>query len=170
MIIVSIIFFKYVQTHGLVYNAILSLGSIGTFVAWFFYTSWFTSVPATTILLLLLSEQGLLMTRIVASIWAVLGDIALILLVKYSFEDEIQKISEESDILHFISLVAQKIAGRYYKHLLPMIAGILISTPLPTEVGITLMTWLKTLKFRYFISIVWLLHVIGIFVILFFAQ
>lgn len=170
MIIVSIIFFEYAQNHGLVYDSIMSLGYIGTFFAGFFYTSGFTSVPATTILLLLLAEQGLFVTWIIASIGAILGDIILVLLVSYSFEDEIQQISEESIILHTISLFAQKIAGKFYKNLLPMIAAILISTPLPTEVGITLMTWLKTLKFRYFIATVGILHMIGIFVMLFFAQ
>lgn len=140
MIIVSIIFFEYAQNHGLVYDSIMSLGYIGTFFAGFFYTSGFTSVPATTILLLLLAEQGLFVTWIIASIGAILGDIILVLLVSYSFEDEIQQISEESIILHTISLFAQKIAGKFYKNLLPMIAAILISTPLPTEVGITLMT------------------------------
>jgi uncharacterized membrane protein YdjX (TVP38/TMEM64 family) len=112
----------------------------------------------------------MLVTWVIASIGAILGDVVLILLVTYSFEDEIQQINEESIILHSISSFAQKIAGKYYKHLLPMIAAILISTPLPTEVGITLMTGLKSLKFRYFISIISLLHIVGIFVILFFSQ
>lgn len=170
LIIVSIVFFKYVQTHNAVYDFIMSFGYVGTFFAWFFYTSGFTAVPATTILLLLSSEQGFFLTWIIASIGAVLGDVALILFVKHSFSDEIDKITEESTVLRWISLLSQEIAGKYYKHLLPMIAGILISSPLPTEVWITLMSWMKKLSFRYFVSIVWILHIIGIFVILFFTQ
>jgi uncharacterized membrane protein YdjX (TVP38/TMEM64 family) len=144
---------------------LLSLGYFGVFIAGIFYSYGFTAAPATAILLVLAKEQNFLLAGIIGGLGALLSDIFIFLFVRYSFLDEIKRFGR-SKVAKFIRKEEKIIFGHYKKYVLPVFAGFLIASPLPTEIGVTLMASLKKMSVKKFIFIAYILHTLGIFAIL----
>jgi hypothetical protein len=144
------------------HDALLLTGYFGTFLAGLLYPFALTSAAGTGILLILAKEQNLLFAVVVAGIGALISDIFLFLFVTYSFNDELQKLSNEK----IVRTVNGWIPDSIRVYLLATFAGLLIASPLPTEIGILLMTSIKSMSFKKFISIIFVLHTSAIFIIL----
>jgi hypothetical protein len=144
------------------HDALLLTGYFGTFLAGLLYPFALTSAAGTGILLILAKEQNLLFAVVVAGIGALISDIFLFLFVTYSFNDELQKLSNEK----IVRTVNGWIPASIRVYLLATFAGLLIASPLPTEIGILLMTSIKSMSFKKFISIIFVLHTSAIFIIL----
>jgi hypothetical protein len=144
------------------HDALVFMGYFGTFLAGLLYPYALTSAAGTGILLILSKEQNLLLAGVIAGIGALISDIILFLFVTHSFSDEVQKLSEEKVVRTVNRLIPDSI--RVY--LLATFAGLLIASPLPTEIGILLMTSIKNMSFKKFISIIYVLHASAIFIIL----
>ncbi|MBS3163683.1 hypothetical protein J4427_03270 [Candidatus Woesearchaeota archaeon] len=78
---------------------------------------------------------------------------------------EIKEIKREK-IVKFLEKEENIIFGNYKKYALAAFAGILIATPLPSEIGITLLSTIKRMSIKKFAIIAYILHTIGIFIIL----
>ena len=165
LFIVSVIV-VYFFFSGLLYeplhNALVFLGYFGTFLAGLLYPYSFTTAAGTAILLILAKEQNLFLAGIIAAVGALISDIIIFLFVKYTFSDEVQKLSKETAIQTLNRLIPDSIRS----YLLATFASILIAAPLPTEIGIMLMTSVKKMSAKKFVIIVCILHVSAIFVIL----
>jgi len=164
-IIISIIFFYEGKTFPPLHNFLISLGYIGIFLSGIFYAYGFTAAPATAVLLVLAKEQNILLAGLIGGFGALLSDIAIFLFIKYSFTDEIKRLEKEKAV-RFIEKEEKKLFGHYQKYILVSFAGFLIASPLPTEIGVTLMATLKNVSIKKFIIIAYLLHTLGIFMIL----
>jgi hypothetical protein len=165
LFIISVIL-VYVLFSGLTYkpmhDALLFMGYFGTFLAGLLYPYALTSAAGTGILLILGKEQNFLLAGVIAGIGALVSDIILFLFVTHSFSDEVQKLSKETVVRTINRLIPDSI--RVY--LLATFAGLLIASPFPTEIGILLMTSIKNISFKKFISIIFILHVSAILIIL----
>ena len=165
LFIISVIL-VYVIFSGLAYkpmhDALLLMGYFGTFLAGLLYPYALTSAAGTGILLILAKEQNFLLAGVIAGIGALASDIILFLFVTHSFSDEVQKLSKET----FVRTVNRWIPDSIRVYLLATFAGLLIASPFPTEIGILLMTSIKNISFKKFISIIFILHVSAIFIIL----
>jgi hypothetical protein len=144
------------------HDALVFMGYFGTFLAGLLYPYALTSAAGTGILLILSKEQNLLLAGVIAGIGALISDIILFLFVTHSFSDEVQKLSEEK----VVRTVNRWIPDSIRVYLLATFAGLLIASPLPTEIGILLMTSIKNMSFKKFISIIYVLHASAIFIIL----
>ena len=138
------------------------MGYFGTFLAGLLYPYALTSAAGTGILLILAKEQYLLLAGVIAGIGALISDIILFLFVTHSFSDEVQKLSEEK----VFRTVNRWIPDSIRVYLLATFAALLIASPLPTEIGVLLMTSIKNISFKKFISIIYVLHASAIFIIL----
>jgi hypothetical protein len=156
----------YVFFSGLAYkplnDALVFMGYFGTFLAGLLYPYALTSAAGTGILLILAKEQNILLAGVIAGIGALISDIILFLFVTHSFSDELQKLSKET----IVRTVNRWIPDSIRVYLLATFAGLLIASPLPTEIGILLMTSIKNISFKKFIIIIYVLHASAIFVIL----
>lgn len=131
-------------------------------MAGFLYAYAFTAAPAAAILLILAKEQNLFFAEFVAGFGALLGDLIIFHFLRHGFSDEVQKLSQEKVVKS-----AQKIVpGPIQKHLLASLAGFLIASPLPTEIGVTLLASTKNVTPRKFSIIAYILHTTAIFTIL----
>ena len=142
-----------------------SLGYLGTFLGGLLYAYGFTAAPATAVLLVLAKEQNLIFAVLVGGLGAVLSDLLIFSFIRYSFIDEINKLKREKVITE-ISKNGKKIFGHYYKHVFPALAGFLIASPLPTEIGVTMMASMKKISLKKFMIIAYILHSLGILIIL----
>ena len=73
------------------HDALAILGYVGTFLAGLLYPYSFTTTTGTAILLIISKEQNLLLAGIIASIGALISDMAIFFFVKYSFSEEVKK-------------------------------------------------------------------------------
>jgi hypothetical protein len=144
------------------HSSLLLLGYFGTFLAGLLYPYALTSAAGTGILLILATEQNLILAGVLAGIGALTSDIVLFFFVKHGFADEVEKLSKEK----VVRTISRWIPASVRVYLLATFAGLLIASPLPTEMGIMLLASIKNLSFKKFIVIVYVLHVSAIFIIL----
>ena len=164
-IIIAVILFSEGRDYNPLHNFLVSLGYLGTFLSGIFYAYGFTAAPATAVLLVLAKEQNLFLSALIGGVGALLSDLIIFLFARYSFSDEIQKLEKEK-FVRFIEKEEKVIFGHYYKHIFPALAGFLIASPLPTEVGVAMMASTKKLSIKKFMIVAYLLHTLGIFIIL----
>lgn len=144
------------------HDALIFMGYFGTFLAGLLYPYALTSAAGTGILLILAKEQNILLAGAIAGIGALISDILIFFFVKHGFGDEVQRLSKETAVRNLNRWIPCSV--RVY--LLGALAGILIASPLPTEIGIMLMTSIKNMSAKKFAFIVYVLHASAIFVIL----
>jgi len=164
-IIIAILLFQSGKTNDSVQDFISSLGLFGDFIGGFFYAYGLTAAPATSVLLLLAKEQNILLAGLIAGLGALISDILIFIFVRHSFNDEISSLKKESIVVS-IKNTGRKIFGSFFDYLLPSLAGFIIASPLPTEIGVSMLASLKRISIKKFMLIAYLLHTIGILIIL----
>ncbi len=156
----------YGQTYPPLHNLLLYLGYFGTFIAGILYSYGFTAAPATAILLSISKEQNLIFAGLVGGLGALTGDLIIFHFIRYTLRDEIETLSK-TKIIQFIEKEEEKILGHFQKHASAIFAGFVIASPLPTEIGVGILSSFKHLSIRSFAALAYILHTIGIFIILF---
>ncbi len=144
------------------FQAVLfSLGYVGTFAAGFLYAYSFTAIPAAAIFLLLAREQNILLAGLIAGIGAIMGDFLFFKLMRGSFSQELHRLSQEKTIAA-ICRPFQK----FRRYVLLVLASFIISSPLPTEIGIVMLSSIKEMTTKRFLAVTYVLHTVGILIIL----
>lgn len=144
------------------HNSLLSLGYFGTFLAGIFFVYGFTAAPATAILLILAEDQNIIFAGFIAGFGALFGDLLIFKLIRHSFADELEKLRKERMVSYF----GNKIPDLLKKYLMPMLAGFIIASPLPDEIGVSLLVASKAISIKIFSIFAYLFNTIGIFIIL----
>lgn len=142
-------------------SVLSSLGYTGMFVAGLLYAYSFTAMPATAIFLLLIPGQNLLVSVLAAGFGAVIGDFFLYKLMQGYFSVELHRLSREK----FVVDISKRLHC-FKKYALIALGGLLISSPLPTELGVAMFSSIKEMTMQRFLVAAYLLHTFGIFVIL----
>ena len=153
----------YERTYQPFHDAVISLGYVGTFIAGALFAYGFTAAPATAIFLILAKEQNILLAGFIGGFGALIGDLIIFNFIRHSFADEIDKLSKEKVVLY----INHKAPNLLKKYLLPVIAGFIIASPLPDEIGVSLMAASGNISMKIFSLISYVLNTAGIFVILF---
>ncbi len=166
---ITIIFFYKQSSYLPVHNLLLSFGYFGIFISGFLYAYGFTAAPATVILLALAKQQNYISAGMVGGVGALLSDTLIFIFIRHSFIDEVERLKKEKFIISF-GVSVKKVLGSFTHYLLPIVAGLLIASPLPTEVGIALLASMKRVSMKKFLIIAYLLHTLGIFIILFIGK
>ncbi len=137
------------------------LGYLGVFLAGFFYTSTFTISFATVLLLLLARYFPPAQLILVAGTGAVLGDFLIFQLIRSKgIVEEINHFFKHfgGDKIHHL------IHSKFFSWTLPVVGAIIIASPLPDELGISLMG-ISKMKNNQFIGVSFLLNYAGILII-----
>ena len=152
----------YERTYPPFHDFIISMGYFGTFLAGALFAYGFTAAPATAILLILAKEQNIFLAGLIGGFGALVGDLIIFRFVRYSLADEIAKLSKEKITLY----ISHKTPNLFKKYLIPVIAGFVIASPLPDEIGISMLAVTKNISMKIFSVISYMLNTAGIFVIL----
>jgi len=143
-------------------NILSSFSYLGTFLAGMLFVYGFTAAPATAILLILAKGQNILLAGFIAGFGALIGDLLIFKFIRYSFADEIKKLTKEKVFVR----VNNKIPKILKKYFVPVLACFIISSPLPDEIGVSLLAASTTISTRVFSVLSYILNTAGIFVIL----
>jgi len=142
-----------------------SLGLTGVFVAGFFYAYEITAAPATAVLLLMAEGRNILVAGIVGGLGALVSDIIIFYFFRAEMLGEIRGISK-TRVAQFIEKEETLLFGRFKKYVLYAFACFMVASPLPTEIGISILATVKSLTPKKFIFLAFLLHTTGILAIL----
>ena len=136
-------------------EALGSYGIIGVFISGLFFGYAFTVIPATTAIIYLSSSINPLLVSFVGALGTMIGDLILFKYIKNALPDEIEHISQKR---------IRKIKKSKFKWLIPGIASLIIASPFPDELGITLLGAIK-FKTSTFMLISFILNFIGLLII-----
>jgi uncharacterized membrane protein YdjX (TVP38/TMEM64 family) len=136
-------------------------GYIGAFVAGMLFVLMFTAATGAVILLVLAETLSPIEIGIIAGFGAVLGDLIIFRFVKDNLTNELKDIYNAIDgEHHFVKVFHSK----YFSWMLPIIGAIIIASPFPDELGVSLMGISKMKTYR-FIIISFFLNAVGIFLV-----
>ena len=164
-LIVSVILAYVLVNTPVVYRAIESIGGfghIGSFVAGSLFTYGLTTAPATAALFILgKTLQNPFLVALVGAAGAVVSDYLIFRFVRGRLIEEIEE--TEKEILGRkirIKIDPKGFAAKF----IPVIAGLIIASPLPDEFGVAVFGAAK-IRTRKFLQYAFFFNFIGIFII-----
>jgi len=168
-LVLSIILLIYFADSNIVRQAINifgNLGYIGAFVVGVFFVSIFTVTPSIIVLYDLADKLNPIAISLLAGLGAVLGDFLIFKFLKNNVFEELGPLLAR---FSWIKLVKDIFRTPYFSWIIPLIGAIIIASPFPDELGISIMG-LSKIKNWQFILISFVLNSIGILIIVFLAR
>jgi len=160
----SLVLAYFVLRNETLHSYLLGLGNfgyVGAFFAGILFVSTFTVATGAIILLVLAETLSPIEIGLIAGLGAVVGDFVIFRFVKDDLAREINLIYNKIDGNHHFKKVLNT---KYFSWTLPVMGAIIIASPLPDEVGVSLMGIAK-MKTYQFLLISFLLNTIGIFLV-----
>ena len=141
------------------------LGHFGIFISGFLTSLGFTA-PFGIGLLSKINPSSILFATVIGGLGATIADLLIFRSIKLSFTDEFKRL-EKTKLIQEIEHIVKKnkfVLVRHY--LLYIFAGIVLATPLPDELGVSMLAGLTTIKPLKLALIGFILHSSAIFLIL----
>jgi len=163
LLILSLVVLFYFTDTDFVRRFIASVGNLGYLGAFFvgiFFVSTFTVAPAAVVLFHLASTLHPIELALFAGLGAVAGDFIIFRFVK-------DKVTEElSPLFHSIggAHVHKLFHTPYFAWFIPIIGAIIIASPLPDEIGVSILG-ISKMKTWQFLLLSFFLNAVGIFII-----
>jgi uncharacterized membrane protein YdjX (TVP38/TMEM64 family) len=148
-----------------IHNILLSLGDLGYFgalIAGALFVSTFTAPTGAVVLLILAERLDLLELVFIAGFGGVLGDLIVFKFFKNNLAKEIGYLYHELGG-HHLKKVWQ---SPYFNWTLPVIGALIIASPLPDELGVSLLG-LSKMKTWQFIAISFAMNMLGVILVVF---
>jgi hypothetical protein len=164
----SIIFTIFLVKFGIL-ESILSVSSgfsiLSSFVAGFFWTSVFTISPASIAIAHLSHSIDAVTLAAWGAFGSMLGDLIIFSFIRDVFSEDIRGAVKASRFKRFLG----KTHFTFLRWFGPLVGALVIISPLPDEIGLSLMG-ISKMKTRYLIPVAYALNFIGIFLIAVIAQ
>lgn len=113
-----------------------------------------------------INTENILLAALIGGLGATIMDLFIFKTIKLSFMDEFKKL-EKTKVIHEIEKIVKKNRHVLIVHyLLYIFAGIVIATPLPDELGVSMLAGLTTIKPVKLAIIGFFVHTMAIFTIL----
>jgi len=159
-ILIAIVLSQNEQLHAFLAH-LGTLGYIGAFIAGILFVSTFTVATGVLILFVLAETLHPIEIGLIAGCGAVIGDITIFRFVKDNLAHEISDIYNHVDHKKHLKKLFN---SPYFAWMLPIFGAIIIASPLPDEVGVSLIG-ISKMRTIPFIIISFILNSIGIFLI-----
>lgn len=160
----SILIAFFLSRFEAFHTFLLSLGNLsylGAFLAGILFISAFTVATGAVILLFLTEKLSPLEIGIIAGFGAVVGDFTIFRFVKDNLIEEITPIYNRLGGQHLTAILHT----RYFSWTLPVIGAIIIASPFPDEIGVSLMG-ISRMKTYKFLLLSFILNATGIFLVI----
>ncbi|MEK6847130.1 MAG: hypothetical protein AABY16_03105 [Nanoarchaeota archaeon] len=138
---------------------------IGAFIAGLFYSFGFTA-PFATGFFLTIAHSKPLFFAFFGGLGALLADLFIFHIVRVSFMDEFTRLEHTKGFRWLERLFYKTIPVKLHKLFLFAIAFVFIASPLPDEIGVTLMAGFTSLSYRGLAIVSFVANTLGIFVLL----
>lgn len=151
---------------GIIGHIVSLFGSteVASFVAGMFFTSVFTIAPASIALGNIATHGAGHVVALWGALGAVCGDLILFYFIRDRFSDDFMN----SFGSVFMKHVARSFHVGFFKWISPLAGALIIASPLPDELGITLLGFSKT-RTMTLIPISFIGNILGIYLIIWFG-
>jgi hypothetical protein len=168
ILIVVILLTYYIFTQPFISEAIGFFSGLGHFGV--FLSGMLTSIGFSAVfgfgLLSKINPSNILIATLIAGVGATITDLIIFKSIKLSFVDEFKKL-EKTTLVRDIEKIVKKNKFVLIRHyLLYIFAGIVLATPLPDELGVSMLAGLTTIKPLKLTAISFVLHSFTIFLVL----
>jgi hypothetical protein len=163
-IVVAVILSKLGAIDALV-SGLRGYSIMAAFVAGLFFTSTFTIAPASVAIAHLAKEMPVPTLAFWGALGAVCGDLILFFFIRDRFTVDFMRAIELSRIRHFF----HSFHFGFLKWLAPVVGALIIASPLPDELGISLLGMSKV-KLAVLVPVSYVMNFLGIYFIVGFAQ
>ncbi|MBI2632685.1 hypothetical protein HYW75_06795 [Candidatus Pacearchaeota archaeon] len=144
-----------------------NLGYLSIIFSGVLFSFGFTT-PFAVGIFLSLNPENILLASLLGGIGAMISDIFIFKIIKFSFIDEFKLLEKTKPLKKIISLIDNNIAHKIKIYLLYAFAGIIIASPLPDEIGVTMLAGLTKIKIRKLALISFIFNTIGILLLFLF--
>lgn len=144
------------------------LGHFGVFIAGTLTSFGFTA-PFGVGLLTKMALSNIFIGALIGGIGGTIVDLFIFKTIKFSFMDEFKRLKKTKVIKEIENIVKKDKHVLIRHYLLYIFAGIMIATPLPDEIGVSMLAGLTTIKPLKLAIIGFILHTFTILVILYFV-
>lgn len=160
LLIAGVIAAFYLSRWQVFHDLLLSLGAygyLGAFIGGMLFVSTSTVATGLVILLVLFETHSLIGISLVAGLGGVVGDLAIFHFVRDELAEDITPLYNKFGGKHLTILFHSK----YFHWTLPVIGALIIASPLPDELGVSLMG-IARMKTRSFLILSYVLNTCGI--------
>ena len=159
-IILAIVLSRFQPLHDFLLH-LGSLGLLGAFLGGMLFV-WIFTMPTGLLILLTLNEtMPSFELAVIAAIGALIGDLTIFKFVKDDLLTEVQDVYNHFGGRHLTHILHSK----YFDWTLPVIGALIIASPFPDEVGVSLMGISKMKTYKFMI-ISFFLNFAGIYLVL----
>lgn len=168
LLLVSIIVFIFLADTPFVKDMIAQIGEwgyVGALIAGIFFVMTFTAAPALVVLYSLAGQLNIYELSILAGFGSVIGDFLIFSFFKDKVFVELEPLMTRLSDKPFMHIFKTP----YFAWLTPVVGAIIIASPLPDELGVTLLSASK-LKKWHFVLLSFILNTVGLFVLIYGAR
>lgn len=161
-IVVSILIAILILTSPSIKNFIGNLGNyryFGAFIAGIFFAFGFTAAPATAAILILAGIINPLALGLIGGLGAMFSDLLIFSYIKYNLDPDLKYIIKKTGIMRL-----RKLEKTRLRWIIPFIAGFIIASPLPDEIG-SFIFGIAKYETKKFLFYSYILNSFGIFII-----
>ena len=162
-VIVSYLIFRNGYADGLM-DSLGNFSYFGMFIAGIL-TSLGFSAPFGIGFLIVLHPPNIFIAAVIAGFGAMFADMLLFKFIKFSFMNEIEML-EKTAMKDIRKIIHKNIRIKINNYLLYIFAGIIISTPLPDEIGITMIAGLTSINPKIMAIMSFILHTLFMSILL----
>ncbi len=148
------------------FNGAENSGYLGSLLAGGLYALGFT-VPISIALLLSISVKNIFLASIIGGIGSVIIDYGIFKYVHLSFKKDFQKIEHLMIVKEAESVIEENFSSKVRNYFLFIFAGFILASPLPDEVGVSLLAGFTSIKPHILMILSFITHAIGIAIILY---
>jgi hypothetical protein len=157
----------YTDENNFHFHALIDrFGYLSIFVAGLFFAHGFTLGPSIAALLLIGEKEPLLMSALVATAGALIGNGIVHQHIRISFEEEYDDIANRQLFIWAKKSLSHHTPAFVRKYIFPAFAGILVSTPLPDEFSAALVHASKNMSVTVFSFVSFIFSAFGVSIIL----
>ncbi|MEX2017125.1 MAG: hypothetical protein WD876_01495 [Candidatus Pacearchaeota archaeon] len=146
----------------------LQVNYISDFIAGILFSFGFTT-PFSIGYFITTTPANILITSLIAGVGSVIGDMIIFRTIKISFMDEFKKLEKKKAIRKIGEIIKNNPHVLIRHYLVYIFAGIILASPLPDELGVSMLAGLTTIKPKIFMALSFILHVIGFYAIMWIA-
>lgn len=161
IIILVVLYLLQAGVFDLVFDQIKHFGWLGIVLSGIFFTSIFTTLPSLILLGEFIQTEHILTIAFFGAFGAMIGDYIIFHFVKSRISEDVEYVLTFSRTKRLKEIFKTKL----FKFFVPFIGALVIASPLPDELGITMMG-LTDMKSKKFLAISFVLNGLGIFFIL----
>jgi len=158
-IVIAVVFIKTGVLSDLLAST-QEIKFIGSFVAGMFFTSVFTTVPATVVLAEIAQSNSIYLVAFLGGLGALLGDWIIFRFIRDTLSADFLYLIKKTGFERFTAIFRLGL----FKWLVPFIGALVVASPLPDELGLAMMG-LSKMKTSLFIPLSFTLNFLGILAI-----